>query len=312
MNGSDQDSDNDLLARVLDWSARLDRVGDSDQRAETYLDLVDVVRRNSGRKNLASRDLVKRWIRRLADDIETGRLQTPFSPTLELAARDAFRSILNHEHEAVTHLTSTGLADEPAAFVRAFPGETGALRHLGRVAAAFRGSGILGQVDSRDVNQLIAFERGLRNASRQSVAFVPEHMRVTREDLLSWADKAKADGQLPLLIRRLVFETGVGIEEANFPAESGVSSPGFDGVVRASAPSRFVPAGTSVWELSVAKNSYNKAKSDYQKRDDQPLRRANQRNHLHPGDLSTVDQEKQAYRRSASTKAMEAGARLQR
>ena len=53
------------------------------------------------------------------------------------------------------------------------------------------------------------------------------------------------------------------------PGGSGVASSGFDGVVRAARATAFIPAGTSVWELSVGGNDA-KANDDYGKRTSGP------------------------------------------
>lgn len=89
---------------------------------------------------------------------------------------------------------------------------------------------------------------------------------VTREDLLSFADSEGAASMLPKLIRRLILETGRGVEFIEVPGGTGISSGGFDGFIRAAHGTPFVPAGRSVWELSVNKNVNTKADIDYQKR----------------------------------------------
>ncbi|WP_086664253.1 hypothetical protein [Lentzea kentuckyensis] len=89
---------------------------------------------------------------------------------------------------------------------------------------------------------------------------------ISREDLLIAADSPGFDTNLPILIRRLVTETGSGITRLHMPGGSGTSASGFDGVVVASGESAFVPAGPSVWELSVQLDANGKASSDYRKR----------------------------------------------
>lgn len=85
---------------------------------------------------------------------------------------------------------------------------------------------------------------------------------VRREDLLAWADGEGAPGQLPELVRRLVHETARDrVEAIDFPAGGGVTSGGFDGFVRASSGTPFVPAGASVWELSVRKDAVKKTRT---------------------------------------------------
>jgi hypothetical protein len=79
---------------------------------------------------------------------------------------------------------------------------------------------------------------------------------------------------LPILIRRLIAETGDAITELDMPGGSGTAAGGFDGVVTATGTTTFVPAGRSVWELSVSSKSgkpgVHKADYDYGKRTEGP------------------------------------------
>jgi hypothetical protein len=72
------------------------------------------------------------------------------------------------------------------------------------------------------------------------------------------------------LIRRLILETGEGVVELGFPAGEGVAAGSWDGTVRASGDAPYVPAGISLWELSVNKKAGAKAESDYAKRTTTP------------------------------------------
>ena len=96
-------------------------------------------------------------------------------------------------------------------------------------------------------------------------ATVPEHLRISRDELLAWVDSG-AGYDLPGLVRRLVIETTPDLERVHFPAGVGATSGGWDGRVRASSRNAFVPAGHSVWELSVEKASQPKAEDDFAKR----------------------------------------------
>lgn len=94
---------------------------------------------------------------------------------------------------------------------------------------------------------------------------------VTRDDLRRWADADGAPGQLPELVRRLIHETARdSVEALDFPGGSGVTSGGFDGFARSSSATPFIPAGPSVWELSVRKDAAKKADEDITKRDAVP------------------------------------------
>lgn len=90
---------------------------------------------------------------------------------------------------------------------------------------------------------------------------------VMREDLIRWANDEATPARLPELIRRLVLETANGVESIDFPGGGAVTTGGFDGYLRATGATAFVPAGTSVWELSTRKTRpTEKADEDYEKR----------------------------------------------
>jgi hypothetical protein len=87
-----------------------------------------------------------------------------------------------------------------------------------------------------------------------------------RDDLLGWPSIVAA-GEFPRLIRRLVWETAPDTVQMGFPAGSGTSAGDWDGSVRTVKGNAKVPAGLSVWELSVEKSGITaKANSDYDKR----------------------------------------------
>jgi hypothetical protein len=94
--------------------------------------------------------------------------------------------------------------------------------------------------------------------------------QVDQQKLLQFAERIDARSELPRLLRRLVLETGQGVTSVSFPAAEGVSTSGWDGVVRASGASPFVPNGLSLWELSVDKRVKKKADDDYAKRTETP------------------------------------------
>lgn len=69
---------------------------------------------------------------------------------------------------------------------------------------------------------------------------------ITRDDLKIAAKTAGFDTILPILIRRLISETGAEIVDIDMPGGSGTASGGFDGIVDAAGRSLFVPEGKSV------------------------------------------------------------------
>lgn len=97
-----------------------------------------------------------------------------------------------------------------------------------------------------------------------------EIARVDGAQLKQWADRVSARSELPRLVRRLILETGRGVIQLGFPAGEGVSAGDWDGSVRATESTPFVPDGLSVWELSVNKSPGRKAEEDYVKRTTTP------------------------------------------
>jgi hypothetical protein len=92
----------------------------------------------------------------------------------------------------------------------------------------------------------------------------------TRDDLLGWPSIVAA-GEFPRLIRRLIWETAPDAVRLGFPAGSGTSAGDWDGSVRTVTGNAFVPAGLSVWEVSVEKSGITaKADGDYGKRTSTP------------------------------------------
>ena len=83
---------------------------------------------------------------------------------------------------------------------------------------------------------------------------------IDRNKLQSWADTRPSQSDLPRLVRRLILETTPGLVELGMPAGDGVAAGDWDGSVRTTEATAWVPDGLSVWELSV--NSSPNAKAD--------------------------------------------------
>jgi hypothetical protein len=89
---------------------------------------------------------------------------------------------------------------------------------------------------------------------------------VDQTEIARWAASREAQGNLPRLIRRLILETGRGVVQLGFPGGEGIASGSWDGTARATEATAFIPAGLSLWELSVEKDVNRKAERDYGKR----------------------------------------------
>ena len=89
---------------------------------------------------------------------------------------------------------------------------------------------------------------------------------IDQQELLRWANTVSARSDFPRLVRRLILETGTGVVQLGFPAGEGVSVGSWDGTVRSTEATAFIPLGLSLWELSVEKSVGRKADTDYNKR----------------------------------------------
>lgn len=90
-------------------------------------------------------------------------------------------------------------------------------------------------------------------------------MKITAKDVEDWAETRTAQGELPRLIRRLALQAGT-VTGIAFPAGESVSRPGWDGQILSKDSDPWVPAGRSVWEVSVRSDVTPKANEDYEKR----------------------------------------------
>lgn len=90
--------------------------------------------------------------------------------------------------------------------------------------------------------------------------------RLTRTDLLNWADTKASEGLLPELIRRLIIVSGHTLETIVMPYGDSVGRSGLDGFVRVEKASAYIPEGESVWELGTNKDHISKANQDFEKR----------------------------------------------
>ena len=94
--------------------------------------------------------------------------------------------------------------------------------------------------------------------------YIPDFLSITAEQIEAWGmRKTPARDLLPVLVRRLVHETGRELQHLDFPGFDNAQRRGFDGQVLAGAATLKVPAGRSVWEVSVEQEPQKKAERDY-------------------------------------------------
>ncbi len=90
-------------------------------------------------------------------------------------------------------------------------------------------------------------------------------MRITATQIEQWADTRKAQGFLPVLIRRLVAAT-VEVIDMRFPGGDSVNDPGWDGFTQVVKGNVWVPGGEARWEVSCRADVTVKANEDFSKR----------------------------------------------
>jgi hypothetical protein len=90
-------------------------------------------------------------------------------------------------------------------------------------------------------------------------------MLITERHIVDWADRRRAEGELPLLVRRLIGRAA-SVTALAMPGGDAVNTPGWDGDVYAETGDTWVPQGRSCWEMGKDKKPAEKAKKDYAKR----------------------------------------------
>ena len=94
---------------------------------------------------------------------------------------------------------------------------------------------------------------------------------IRARDLELWADTIEACTELPVLIRRLIATTGIGVSRCDFSGYDNGQCGGWDGVVESSGGTPWIPIGLSVWKLGTNQEVERKATTDFAKRNRNPL-----------------------------------------
>ena len=208
----------------------------------------------------------RRWLDHIADEVQLrgdGHLRTDLAALAAAELRETF-ALAADDMNALQAWAASGahLNKFSAQHTRA----ANRIRDLGRIAESLRGSGLLA-LCCEDEYELAADLARAMKPPVHLVPTVPESLRLSRDDLIRWAQSDIGDKELPRLVRSLIAETEPSAEWIDMPAGTGVAMPGWDGVVRCARGNRFVPVGTSNWELTAKQNgTHDKAASDYAKR----------------------------------------------
>ena len=93
-------------------------------------------------------------------------------------------------------------------------------------------------------------------------------LEITAYEIEKWSDKGESQNLLPVLVRRLMYETlGVGgATTKDFPGYENTKKPGFDGQLVSKIATPHIPIGESVWEMGTGGDVSAKATSDFNKR----------------------------------------------
>lgn len=205
------------------------------------------------------------WLRHIAHEVvfRGPELNDELLATAQMVLRDTVFQI----RDAIQEWEAAQRAGEPILdYLRRSPKNASSLRDLTRLVLRLRPAGATALVDAAALDALQSFDRALEQLPGVPPGAIPEWMRVTRDELRAWATEGLAPQVLPALIRRLIRETGSQVTSLHFPAGSGVTSGGWDGLVEADAASLYVPSGVSGWELSTKDKSHEKAMTDFKKR----------------------------------------------
>ena len=212
-------------------------------------------------------DIARRhWLDQVVAEVRL-RGDSPLERGLAVVATNELREAFAHAHPAITDLLAAVNSGESLhEFAIRCPLAADHVRDLGRIAEGLSGSGLLALCSLDNCELARSLARAMK-PPLHLVPTVPESLRVTRDDLLQWAQTSGAATAFPRLVRSLIAETEPSAESVHMPAGTGVASPGWDGVVRCARGNRFVPVGTSVWELTTQQSStHAKAVEDYTKR----------------------------------------------
>jgi hypothetical protein len=94
---------------------------------------------------------------------------------------------------------------------------------------------------------------------------------VDATQLSQWGERRDGQGDMPELLRRLIYAAKGPRAVFRFPSGDSVQLPGWDGFCHVEQGDAFVPAGTSVWEIGAQRDGIRaKANSDYVKRTSKP------------------------------------------
>ncbi|MCA9328133.1 helix-turn-helix domain-containing protein, partial [Candidatus Saccharibacteria bacterium] len=130
------------------------------------------------------------------------------------------------------------------------------------------------RIKQSDVDALIEGVPSTQSRDGEAGGRAPSRspLDVTARDIEKWSeDNRLAQENLPELVRWLAqsASSAAGIDDLHIPSGDSVGKPGWDGMIKSNSGDRFIPAGTSAWEMGVGP-SEAKAEKDFNKRTANP------------------------------------------
>ena len=68
-------------------------------------------------------------------------------------------------------------------------------------------------------------------------------MRIKVNHITQWSKERDCQGNLPLLVKKLILASSKKITKCDFPSEDQVYLPGYDGIVKNEEETLFIPKG---------------------------------------------------------------------
>ena len=132
-----------------------------------------------------------------------------------------------------------------------------------RVEAAF------GFPASKLLDMQAAFDAGTASTAIVSAGVTPyavPFLGIKARDIEAWATRnIPARSRFAVLLRTLVHSTGRGITSVDFPGNDDAERPGWDGQLKATQGTPWIPGGMSGWEFGTNEDPKAKAEGDYAK-----------------------------------------------
>lgn len=94
--------------------------------------------------------------------------------------------------------------------------------------------------------------------------YVPNFLTIKARQIADWAEgNIQVRQHLAVLLRKLVYSTGIELREVGFPGYDNAERRGWDGCTEARVATPWIPEGRTCWEFGTDRNPRAKAHADY-------------------------------------------------